>query len=266
MELSSGIILGLVQGLTEFIPVSSSGHLIIARELFGLSTIDGLAVDAVLQLATIFAVLVYFWSDLLKLALSAFRFVIRQPVEEKDKIMLLAVAAGTIPGVTAGVFLESYMETAFRSAFLVACMLIVGSVLFVIAEKYASNSKPLSVKNGFLIGLFQCLALVPGMSRSGATISGGLLLGLERQEAIRFSFILSFPIILGSGLKKFFDLFGSGELYSLGVPLFTASAVAFVVGLASIHFLVRFLKNHQLTFFVYYRVALAVFVFLFLLI
>lgn len=231
------LLLGLVQGLTEFIPVSSSGHLILFREILGIHGND-LAFDAVLQFATILAVLVYFWKDLWAL------------LYDWKKLRIIIIA--TIPAVIAGLLLEDYMETVFRNIHLLAITFIIGSVVMLFAEKYSRQDKELNLKNGFIVGLFQCLALVPGMSRSGMTISGGLFSGLSREQATRFSFLLSFPIILGSGLKKLLDL---PEIHS---ELVWASAIAFIVGLASIHFLIVFLKNHSLKSFAYYRITIAV--------
>ena len=257
MDAFSALILGLVQGLTEFLPISSSGHLILAREILGLQTENGLAVDAVLQLATILAVGIYFYKDLLDLVKAAVFLILRKPIDQKAKILLFAIIAGTIPALIAGLLLEKTMETVFRSAELVAITLILGSVLFWVAEKMAKQNKSLSVNNGFLIGLFQTLALVPGVSRSGSTISGGLILGLTREQAARFSFLLSFPIILGSGLKKLMDLQNEQSAEILNLPLFLSFAAAFLVGMLCIHFLLRYLKNHSLNIFIIYRLALA---------
>lgn len=233
----SNIILGVIQGLTEFIPVSSSGHLVLAREFLSVHGND-LAFDAVLQLATVLAVLVYFRKDLWALVYDW----------KKLKIIILA----TIPAVIVGLFLENYMETVFRNVLLVAIMLVVGSFIMLLSEFFATQNKSLNLKNGFMIGLFQCLALVPGMSRSGMTISGGLFTGLSREEATRFSFLLSFPIILGSGLKKVFDI----QTFDLSFGL--AFVTAFIVGLAAIHFLIKFLKTHSLRTFAWYRIILAI--------
>lgn len=235
----NAIILGIVQGLTEFIPVSSSGHLILAREFLSVHGND-LAFDAVLQLATVLAVLVYFWKDLWGLLYDW----------KKLKIIILA----TIPAVVFGLLLEKYMETVFRNVLLVAIMLAVGSFIMLLSEYFSTKDKTLTLKNGFIIGLFQCLALIPGMSRSGMTISGGLFTGLSREEATRFSFLLSFPIILGSGLKKAFDI----QSFDLSFGL--AFLTAFIVGLAAIHFLIKFLKNHSLRAFAWYRILLACFI------
>lgn len=264
MSLLSGIILGVIQGLTEFLPISSSGHLILAREILGLQTKNGLAVDAILQLATIFAVGIYFYKDLVGLAKAAIFFILRKPIDEKIKTSLIAIIIGTIPALIVGLLLEKIMETVFRSAFLVAITLILGSILFLLAERYAKQNADLTTKKGFLIGLFQTLALVPGVSRSGSTISGGLLLGLSREQAARFSFLLSFPIILGSGLKKLIDLRHEQSADIFNLPLLLAFITAFIVGLLCIHFLLRYLKNHSLNIFVIYRLALASIVLLFI--
>ena len=264
MDIFSALILGIIQGLTEFLPVSSSGHLILAREILGLQTENGLAVDAVLQLATILAVGIYFYKDLIKLAKAAIFFILRKPIAKDLKTLLIAIIFGTIPALIAGLLLEKTMETVFRSALLVALTLILGGVLFWLAEKLAKQNKPLSINNGFLIGLFQTLALVPGVSRSGSTISGGLILGLTREQPARLSFLLSFPIILGSGLKKLVDLRNEQSADIINFPLLLSFITAFAVGLICIYFLLRYLKNHTLNIFIIYRLALAAIVLLFI--
>jgi undecaprenyl-diphosphatase len=149
------------------------------------------------------------------------------------------------------------MDTVFRTLFLTSVTLVFGSILFFVAEKFAKQNENLTVKKGFIVGLFQTLALVPGMSRSGMTISGGLFMGLSREMATRFSFLLSFPIILGSGLKKLLDLVKGGELSSVGLELLLASIIAFIVGIFAIHFLIKYLKTHSLKAFAWYRISLA---------
>lgn len=260
MDVFNAIALGIIQGLTEFLPISSSGHLIIARDLFGWHGNTDLAFDAVLQLATILAVVFYFWKDILKLAKSLFHLISGREVEEKNKTLLKAIFIGTIPAIIFGVLLESYMETAFRSAILVSVILILGSGLMLVAENFAKQNKELTTKKGLMIGFFQCLALIPGFSRSGSTISGGLLLGLTREEAARFSFLLSIPIITGAGLKKFIELIQTGTIATDNTSLFFGSLTAFVVGVFAIEFLMKFLKKYPLNIFIYYRVILAVIV------
>lgn len=257
MTFSSGIILGAVQGITEFLPISSSGHLILAREFFGLYADHGLAVDAVLQLATSLAVLAYFRRDIAGMIRTFFAYVSGKAVGERDRIMFLAVMLGTVPVVAAGLMLEGFMETVFRNPLLVAGALAAGSILLFAAEKLASQDNDLSLRRGIAIGFFQVLALVPGFSRSGATISGGLIFGMKREDAARFSFLLSFPAILGSGMKKLIELYGGQALGEFGLPLAASFAVSFAVGLLSIHFFLRFLRRHTLHVFAAYRLLLA---------
>lgn len=243
--------LGAVQGLTEFLPVSSTGHLILSRTFFNLSTEYGLAIDAVLQLATALAVVVYFWSDLTSLW------------KRENRTLLSAIVVGTVPAIIAGLLLEDSMATVFRSAELVAYALIAGSVVMLAAE-YApwKVTVPDGWRRGLVVGLFQCLALVPGMSRSGMTIAGGMFSGLTRSDAARFSFLLATPILLGSGLKKLYELYSLGVTDTLGVPIFVGGLAAFVSGILAIHLLLIIVRKTPLTVFVLYRLALAAIVLL----
>jgi undecaprenyl-diphosphatase len=262
MTLLEAIGLGVIQGLTEFLPVSSSGHLILARALFGIEDYNALAFDAVLQLASIIAVFIYFFPDIWQLMQTALRKLGRLPVNLRDETLLYAILIGTIPAVVLGVFLESLMETLFRSPLLVAVVLIAGSCLFMYAEwRYLREPRlnEMSVGRGFKIGLFQTLALIPGMSRSGATIVGGMLLGLSRAEAARFAFLLALPVITGAGLKKFLELITSDGAIAWGSVLVSAGA-AFVSALVAIHFMLSFVRKHTLWPFIWYRIILAGFV------
>lgn len=264
MGIFEAITLGIVQGITEFLPISSSGHLILIRDLLGMDVVGSLAFDAVLQLATTFAVILYFSRDLWLITQTALRKLGRLPVNQRDLTLLYALLIGTVPAVIMGVLLESYMNTVFRSSILVAGVLVAGSLLFIYAEWMYFKTVPqnnLTRMTGFKIGLFQCLALIPGMSRSGATIAGGMLLGLSRSEAARFSFLLSIPILLGSGGKKLIDLIQAPEQAVNFLPLLIGSAVAFATGLWAIHFLLNFIKTHTLWPFIWYRLLLAAFVF-----
>ncbi|MFH1291863.1 MAG: undecaprenyl-diphosphatase UppP [bacterium] len=260
MTIFNSLLLGIVQGLTEFLPISSSGHLILMREVLGINIQSGLTFDAILQLGTILAVFVYFRKLVLELIRDAVRYVIGQgkKVKKENQMLILALIFGTIPAATLGFFLEDVMETAFRSTLLVAVTLVAGSLLFIAAERLAKQKlKSVSPKHGWWIGCFQVLALIPGVSRSGATISGGLLLGLNRVTAARFSFLLALPVITGSGLKKLLDVyqFGIADVSTLHLSLGFVSA--FIVGLVCIHYLLKYLKNHTLYAFVWYRLALA---------
>jgi len=258
-DIANAIILGLVQGVTEFLPISSSGHLILMREALEATTQQALAYDAVLQLATGFAIVVYFFPDLWRLFNVFLRMIGRMPVEPRDKNLMFAIAAGTIPALIIGLMLEDIMATLFRSPLLVAFMLVAGAGLFAYAE-YASAFRPerreLTVKKGVAIGFFQALALIPGMSRSGATIAGGLILGLSRYEAARFSFLLAIPIILGSGGKKLLELLEVQNAINM-TAVAVGAVVAFFVGLLAIHFMLLFVRNHTLWPFIWYRIGLA---------
>lgn len=259
MDIASLTLLGLIQGLTEFLPVSSTGHLILARELFGFGDALGLAEDAVLHLATALAVVVYFWKDLVRLFMGSVE-ALRTRQRTPELTMSVALLLATIPAVVAGLFFESSIASVLRGSAVVAGGLVVGSLVFVGAEYFGKNitsKKTLTVRGAVGIGLFQALALIPGMSRSGMVISGGLFLGLSRFEAARFGFLLSFPIILGAGILKLYELLQSGALVSVGVPLFWGAIVAFASGMLAIHTLLRFVRTHSLMPFVVYRLLLA---------
>lgn len=264
MDIVSGIILGVLQGITEFLPVSSTGHLILAHSVLGVEDNSSLAFDAILHLATALAVVVYFFDELYILVQTVLRKMGRLPVNEKDLLMVKAIAVGTIPAVVLGLLLESYMESIFRNPILVAVVLIVGSILFMYAEYKYENSfhtGEFDMKTGFKIGLFQTLALIPGMSRSGSTIAGGMLLGFSRSDAARFSFLLALPVILGAGAKKTLELLSS----PVEVAWFSMSIgalAAFVVALLAIHFMITFVRKHTLWPFIWYRIILAIFVLL----
>ncbi len=258
----SAIILGLVEGLTEFIPISSSGHLLIAHKLLGQNLSGTLTFDAIIQLAAACALLVYFWCDILRILQTFWDVITLKPVGQKEKTLLYAIILGTIPAVILGLLLEKSMDTIFRNIHLVALTLLLGSLLMWYAQRKGTGDKILSLGRGMAVGFYQCLALLPGVSRSGATISGGLLSGLSQEEAVRFSFLLSVPILFGSGLKKLFEV--RHELFSPAFlsPLILGSVVAFLTGLLSISFLIKYLKNHNLNVFIWYRVVIAVLLFI----
>lgn len=263
MGIIDAIILGIIQGATEFIPVSSTGHLILAREFLNLQTETALAFDAVLQLASIFAVMIVSRADIFKIVKTAKNlFVAPRLVLPSDKKFILALVVGSIPAIVLGLSLESYMETTFRGAVPVIIGLLIGSIIMFLAERFFFKRPAQHVEvgagRGFFIGIYQALALFPGISRSGATISGGLFAGLDRAEATRFSFLLAIPIILGSGILKLFELITTGSLNDLLFPLIVGSLFSFVVGYAAVSFLLSFVKTHSLMPFVYYRLVLAI--------
>lgn len=252
-DLVAAIILGLVQGLTEFLPVSSTAHLILAQRLFGLDADRfGLTFDVALHMGTLLAVFLYFFRTWIGLIGDLFSGRWRVP---------LLLVSGTIPGAIAGVLLEGVVSRELRSPLLIAAMLIVGSVVFIVAERLGTQRRgmeSLSYGDALLIGLAQAVALVPGLSRSGMTISAGLGRGLRRGEATAFSFLLSTPIIAGAGAKTLLDLRKASALFEQPGVVAVGFVVSFVAGLAAVSFLVRFLRGHTLVWFVPYRVAAAI--------
>lgn len=253
------VILGLVQGITEFLPVSSSGHLILFQDWLQVSGVNGLAFDAILHFATIAAVITYFKSDVWGLVQVALRKLGRLPVNERDITLLYALIIGTIPAAVLGFFLEGFIDEELRNPLLVAGILFCASVFFMYAEwRYYLRpaQEELTLRKGIWVGFYQALALLPGMSRSGSTIAGGMLLGMSRYEATRFSFLLAIPIILAAGLKKSLDLLkegGSVDWMAVGI----GALVAYVVALFVIHFFLKFIRKYTLWPFVWYGIILA---------
>jgi len=261
MPIDTAVILGIIQGVTEFIPVSSTGHLILGREVLSIPESQALAFDAVLQTATALAILVYFLPSIGAL-FSGQKTTIPNTNIPVRWYSVGVIALATVPGVIAGLLLEPLMSTVFRSPSVVAIALIAGSFLILVAEHLPDYKKEreLNWRNGLVVGLFQCLALIPGMSRSGSTISGGLLAGFSRETATSFSFLLGLPILLGAGGKKFVDLAGQPVFADLWLPLLIGCVVAFASGLLAMYVLMRFVRSNRLDWFAWYRVALAVIV------
>ncbi len=263
MDVFDAILLGLVQGVTEFLPISSTGHLVLVRDWFAINDVHALASDAVFHFATAIAVILYFSKDLLVLISAVFRKLGRLPVNEKDITMFYALAIGTVPAAMLGFFLEDIVSTYLQTSLVVAIVLFCASLFFLYAEwRYYTYPprQPLTVKTGFLIGCFQAIALIPGFSRSGATIAGGMLLGLSRYDASRFSFLLAIPITLGVGLKKSLDLLAMGEAVDW-LPLAVGSGVAMLTALVVIHFFLAFIRKYTLWPFIWYGVILSCLVF-----
>lgn len=248
MNYFTAILAGAIQGLSEFLPISSTGHLIIFENIFGISQKEfGLTFDASLHLGTLIAVLIFFRKDYLGI------------INFKNKLLSL-LFIGTLPAVLFGLLLESQISTTFRNTTVVASALILFSFVILFAEKYGKKIKSraqLNLTAAFIIGLFQALALIPGVSRSGSTISGGLFLGLRRDEAAKFAFLLSGPVIAGAGLKKFLEAASSGfnsEFNLIIVGIFSSALFGFV----TIKYFLKFLQSNSLIPFVYYRVALGI--------
>jgi len=255
------IVLGIVQGLTEFLPISSTAHLRIVPAFLGWED-PGAAFTAVTQLGTMAAVVVYFRRDLLRIVIAWARG-FRDPEVRKtlDARLGWYIGLGTIPIAVFGFLFRNPIENGARSLYLIASALIVLGLVLLAADRLGRRERgfdTLSARDGALIGFAQALALVPGVSRSGATLTAGLFLGLERAAAARYSFLLSIPAVVLSGLFELRDIGGEG---SASVPATAvATVLAFVVGYASIAFLLRFLVAHSTGVFVGYRVALGVLV------
>lgn len=251
-DIAAAAILGLVQGLSEFLPVSSTAHLILVSQALGLDPERfGLSFDVALHLGTAVAVLMYFARTWIGLA--------RDVLAGRWRVPLLIVV-GTIPGAVAGALLESTVSTTLRSAWWIVLGLVIGSVVIVLVERAAAQRRvvgSLGQADAIVVGVAQAIALLPGISRSGITISAGLLRGLTREEATRFSFLLATPIILGAGAKTLLDARKAQALFAEPLILAVGFSVAFLSGLAAVAFLIRFLRLHSLNWFVAYRLALA---------
>ena len=262
LELIEAIFLGTVQGLTEFLPVSSSGHLLLGQYFLGLDQARfGLSFDVAMHLGTLVAVVIFFWRDLVRMAFAFLSSLLTRSLPaDPDGRLAYLVLASTVPAALIGYFLEDLFETVVRSPWVVVFNLVLVGVLLIIGEavgRRARTASKLTFREALGIGLAQAAALVPGVSRSGATITLGLFLGLRREEAARFSFLMSVPIIAGAGALQMAEVVSEGMgahdalLFVVG---FVSSAV---VGYLAIRFFLRFVLNHSLRAFAYYRFGLA---------
>ncbi len=256
------VVLSIVQGLTEFLPVSSSGHLAIVSRLF-FADDAGASFTAVSQLGTEAAVLVYFFKDIVRILRAWFNgLLVKAHRDNVDYRMGWYVIIGTIPIGVLGFLFKDQIRTGARNLWLIATAMLVFSAVIAAAEyigRRDRHAEQLTWRDGAVVGLAQCLALVPGVSRSGATISAGLFLGLDRPLAARFGFLLAIPAVLASGLFSLPDAFDPvGEGMSATGPQLALSVVlTFVIGYAAIAWLLRFLTQHAMYWFVGYRVVLA---------
>jgi undecaprenyl-diphosphatase len=261
MNYFQAVILGIVEGLTEFLPVSSTGHLTIVEKWLGLdvAAADVTGFTAVIQMGAIAAVIVFFWRDIWRIA-RAWVLGLAKPEYRGtfDHRMGWFVILGTIPIGIVGLVFKDFIKNDLRSLWVVAAALILWSAVMLYAEKRGSQEraeKQLHLKDALIVGVVQCIALVPGVSRSGATISAGLLRGLDRVAATRLSFFLSIPALLAAGLFEMKDALGG----SIGVgPTIVGTAVSFVVAYASVAWLLKFVAHHSIGRFVPYRVVLGV--------
>jgi undecaprenyl-diphosphatase len=261
-DLLQALLLGIVQGLTEFLPISSTGHLILTEELLGIPDGKfGLPFDASLHLGTLAAVLIYFRETVLRLIAAWFASLPslnwrRTP----ESYLAWLLALGTVPAVVAGVLIEGLAEDELRDPVLVAAMLILFCIPMLLAERWGRGQRELSeatVKDALLLGAAQSVALIPGVSRSGITISAGMLAGLRREEAASFAFLLSAPIIAGAGGKQIFDTLRDSESAAGSLDVYLVGLVsAGAVGYLAVAFLLRYLRSNSLLGFVVYRIVL----------
>lgn len=266
MGILEAIVLGIVQGLTEFLPISSSAHLRIVGELFPSLGDPGVTFTAVTQIGTETAVIIYFWKDIVRIVSHWFKSLPigpwknQVPRNDPNARMGWIVILGTLPIVILGLFLEVWIDSVFRNLYLTALMLAVFALLLGLADRLGTRTKELgdmSIRHGITLGFAQAMALVPGVSRSGGTITVGLALGYTRSAAARISFFLAIPAIMGSGFYRLLTDDGTGPQVG-AMPTLVATITAFVVGFAVIVGFLKLVETRSYLPFVIYRLVLAV--------
>jgi undecaprenyl-diphosphatase len=266
MTIFQAIVLGIVQGLTEFLPISSSAHLVLVPDLLGweFPAEAAFVFNVLVQVATLFAVIVYFWVDVVDILKSVFTGLLQgKPFADSKARLGWMIFLATIPAAVIGVFIKESVERVFDSPLATALFLLVTAGLLLVAEMIGKRQKnilekEISWKDAIWIGLFQAVAIFPGVSRSGATITGGMLRGLQRPAAARFSFLMSIPVMLAAGFLVTLDLFklpAFGALLPNFIPGFIASAIT---GYLSIRWLLNYLVHHSLVVFSIYCTVLSI--------
>ena len=258
------VILGIVQGLTEFLPISSSGHLILVPTMLGWDDpfIDSLTFSVMLHLGTLGALLVYFWREWVRLVPAGLATIRdRSFADDPNRRLAWLIVATMLPAIVVGVLFDDFIEANVRTAWTVAILLLVGAAILWLADHVGRTDRrvaDLTFPQALGIGVAQAAALFPGVSRAGISISAGRFLGLDRTEAARFSFLMAAPIIAGAGAWEILKLVRDGSDVAIQVgPLVAGMLAAFLSGLAAIAFLLRWLANHPLDIFVWYRIGLA---------
>jgi len=254
MNIFQAIFLGIVQGVTEVLPISSSGHLVLIPWLWGFND-PGLSFDVALHMGTLIAIVAFFYNDWIRAVQGFFRAIKKKELKTAEERLPFFIVLATIPGVLAGYFLNDYAENLFRHPFLIAMTLMIFGYLLYQADKMKTSKKleKLTAKSSLITGVSQAVAIIPGVSRSGATITAGLAQGFTRETAAKFSFLISAPIILGAGVFEIRN-----------VPVTEMTTLVFWAGLLSavissfltVKFLMKFVKSHSLKIFAYYRFAL----------
>ncbi|MFJ4225061.1 undecaprenyl-diphosphate phosphatase [Microbacterium sp. NPDC089695] len=259
MHLFEALILGIVQGLTEFLPISSSAHLRILGTFLPSGEDPGAAFTAITQIGTEAAVVVFFWRDIVRIIRQWFRSLIgKTPKSDPDARMGWMIIIGSIPIVLLGLLFQDQIESVFRSLWIVAIMLIVFGILLGIADHVGAKRRKLddlTYPHGIAYGFAQALALIPGVSRSGGTITMGLFLGYERAAAARYAFLLAIPAVFGSGFYQVFKSWDEPAFFSFGDTL-AATGIAFVVALGVIAFFMNYISKRSFLPFVIYRILL----------
>lgn len=261
------VVLSVLQGLTEFLPVSSSGHLRIFSEFFW-GADAGASFTAVIQLGTEIAVVIFFWREIVQIVRGWCRGIVNREARGADWKMGWMIIVGSIPIGVIGFLAKDFIRESLRNLWITAAVLILFSFVFIAAERWGKKtrtSEELNFRDAIVMGLAQCLALIPGVSRSGGTISAGLFLNLDREVATRFSFLLAIPAVMASGLFSLPDAFGpsAGQAAS-GMQLAIGTLIAGLVGYAAIAWLLKFVANHSFAWFAAYRIPLGLLVMLLL--
>lgn len=252
--------LSVVQGLTEFLPVSSSGHLVLFPRIFGEAD-QGILIDVALHIGTLLAILLYYRRDIFNIALAVLTW--NNPARRADRNLGLYILLGSLPAVAVGLVLHALLPDGIRSVGVITFNMVFFAILMGIADKKGAEEKTVhdaTWKNALLIGCAQAVALIPGVSRSGITMTTARFLGFKRTEAARFSFLLGVPAMAGAGLLSLMEI-AKADNPGLWHDAALAVGMSFVAGLAAIHFMMRWLKNAGLMPFVFYRLALGAFLF-----
>ncbi|MFO7526907.1 MAG: undecaprenyl-diphosphatase UppP [Ignavibacteriaceae bacterium] len=275
MSILEAIVLGIVQGITEFLPISSTGHLTVAGKLMNLISENHpeqwTAFIAIIQLGTMLAVLVYFWNDLVNIVKDFFRDNVLKPVkfsgQNSNSKLGWLIIIGSIPVVIIGLALKDVIEGALtKNLYVIASSLIGLAIVLAIAEKIAKfkkDVKDITIIDSLIIGTAQAISLIPGSSRSGTTITAGLFTGLNREAAARFSFLLSIPAVLASGVLQLFEAIRFVD-QTMVINLIIATIVSGISGYLAIDFLLKYLKKNNTFIFIYYRIGLGILIFIFL--
>lgn len=255
MTILNAFLLGAVQGVTEFLPISSSGHLVLGEVFLGLDVENLKSFDVAVHMASLLAIFVYFWKDAWGLIKAFFGLFVGGKKNEYTSLVWFIII-GTIPAVIIGFTLEDHIDEAFRNVSAVGLFMVLVGVIFLLGEMANKRVKKVNLgyKNTFIVGLAQACALIPGVSRSGSTIVTGLFQGVDRSEAARFSFLLGIPAILGAGLLTGIKVAKSGVIDVPLAPLLTGFVASFLFGLVSVWGLMKFLKKHTLVVFAVYLI------------